>query len=116
MILSWQLVSWCTVSGADPKLYLSWLWAMQYQSAAVDIEQHAPKDLPLDLFLVNCSEMNELLIQTTSALIKQVLSYVERCVGRVHIGLPACLGCGTWCVFGTILEGYVFRGSSPAFD
>jgi hypothetical protein len=53
---------------------------LQYQAAAAEIEQHAPKDLPMDLFLVNCSEMNELLVQTTSALIKQVLAYVERCV------------------------------------
>jgi hypothetical protein len=53
---------------------------LQYKGAAADIEQHAPKDLPLDLFLVTCSEMNDQLIQITGSLIKMVLTYVEKYV------------------------------------
>lgn len=71
------------------------LCGSQYKAAAGEIELHAPKDLPLDLFLVNCSEMNEQLIQITASLTRMVLSYVERCVGYVVL-LPLVLAL-RWC-------------------
>ena len=60
----------------------------QYKATASDIMEHAPKDLALDLFLVNCVDMNNHLVAITSAMIKLVLMFVERC---------ACGGAGCVC-------------------
>jgi hypothetical protein len=53
------------------------MW-LQYYDAAAQIREHAPTELSLDLVLVKCSEMNEVLIDTTAMLVKTVLGYVER--------------------------------------
>ncbi len=71
---------------------LSLTAASQYRAVASEMREVCPHDLPLDLFLVRCCSINNILRECVDTLIEKLMAYVER-YAFAYVKAGAWLSC-----------------------